>query len=102
MSETVVITRGATFRHRLPFDVSLKGAEFVCNVSAMGSGRHIASLSVREIDVDALCLLEVEGPTDDWPLTELSMEARANVSGDTIISETINIKVRRNVTFQTP
>ena len=90
--------RGSTFRIRVPFEAGLKGMSHRCQVKAMGSGSLVADLNVREIDVAGVCLLELEGPTDDWPVTILSADVQSIEGNEVIHSHTILIRVLRNVT----
>lgn len=98
MSNQVTVTRGQTFRIRRALRVGLKGSQFSAEVRAMGSNRKVGDLTIRELDVDEVCLLELEAPTEGWPLTILSTDIKALMGDEVAYSETLQINVVRNVT----
>lgn len=98
MADVQVIKRGATFRWTIGLTNDLRGASFKAQVRAMGSERLIADLAIREVDVDEAVVLELESPTADWPITNLSADVQAVLADETVYSETIQIQVVRNVT----
>ena len=98
MAGVQVIKRGATFRLRLGLTNDLRGAEFKAQVRAMGSGRPVDDLAIRQLDVDEAVVLELEAATTDWPVSNLSADVRATLEGETVFTETIQIKVVPNVT----
>ena len=99
MTLILSIKRGSTFRYRMPLPADLRDAAFQAQVRAMGSGALVSDLTIRVIDVDALCLLELEADdTSEWPISNLSADVEARLGNEVVHSETIQIKVLRNVT----
>ena len=98
MASVQAIKRGATFRLRLGLTNDIRDATFTAQVRAMGSGRLVADLSVRQLDVDGATILELESPTDDWPASNLSTDVRATLDSEVVYTETVQIKVIANVT----
>lgn len=98
MARTTTLKRGDTFRMRLQLDVGLKGWSFTARARYLASGWDVGSLTCREIDVSGVCLVEIEGPTDGWPLSEVGIDVRAQLGAEVVHSETIQINVQREVT----
>ena len=90
--------RGSTFRTRLSLEVGLKGWAFSSQARQAVGNRSLNPLTCREIDVDDACVVEIECATDQWPLSVVLIDVRAEQGSEVVTAETIQISVSREVT----